>query len=148
MQLMRCEFPAVRPAGRPSWTTTASVKKPAAGVRCTSSRRDDAEFGCGSDGLVDEGMIVLRRRIHEMKAAETSWEPPAEWSAWEKEWYGSYDADVCELVGLLQAFLMSSRPGVGVGVVAVLMLSVPTSVFLLLCHLLDASRALLSNLQH
>ncbi|BAS70136.1 Os01g0121500, partial [Oryza sativa Japonica Group] len=99
-------------------------------------------------GVVDEGMIELRRRIHEMRAAESGWEPPAEWAAWEKEWYGSYDADVCALVGAVQAFLMSSRPGVGVGIVAAVAVSVPTTAFVLVSGLLHASQSLLSNLQH
>ena len=168
MQLASCQLPAAaagRSGGRPSWTTTTPpaltviVKKPAvassptptraARCRCSSSGRDEAEFGCGGGGgLVDEGMVVLRRRIHEMRAAERNWEPPEEWAAWEKEWYGTYDADVCDLVGALQGFLLSSRPGVGVGILAVLVLAVPASAFALVSHLLDASRAIISNLHH
>ena len=158
MQLASCQLPAAaagRSGGRPSWTTTTPpaltviVKKPAvassptptraARCRCSSSGRDEAEFGCGGDGggLVDE-----------MRAAERNWEPPEEWAAWEKEWYGTYDADVCELAGALRAFLVSSRPGVGVGLLAVLVLAVPASAFALVSHLLDASRAIISNLHH
>ncbi|CAL4977502.1 unnamed protein product [Urochloa decumbens] len=167
MQLASCEFfgaaAARRPGAaaswsgrRPSLTTaapalTVTKRKPTA-VRChrsSSSRRDDAEFSCGGGGrLVDEGMLVLRRRIHEMRAAERGWEPPEEWAAWEKEWYGTYDADVCELLAALQGFLVSSRPGVGVGILAVLALAVPASAFVLVTHLLDASRAVVSNLHH
>jgi hypothetical protein len=98
--------------------------------------------------MVDEGMVVLRRRIHEMEAAERGWEPPQNWAAWEKEWYATYDADVCRLLGLLQAFLASSRPGVGVGLVAVLVLAVPAFAFALVSVLLDASRAIVSSLHH
>ncbi|EAY72320.1 uncharacterized protein [Oryza sativa Japonica Group] len=158
MQPAISQFPAaaVRLAGpalpyrRPPQKTTTSVtlRKPAA-VR--SRRRDDADqffSGGGGGGVVDEGMIELRRRIHEMRAAESGWEPPAEWAAWEKEWYGSYDADVCALVGAVQAFLMSSRPGVGVGIVAAVAVSVPTTAFVLVSGLLHASQSLLSNLQH
>ncbi|CAD6239365.1 unnamed protein product [Miscanthus lutarioriparius] len=170
--MMSCEFAAVRLPGllplrsgrisRPSPLPPPAVannKKPAASTsarcRCASSRRDDAdEFSCngGSGGgggrLVDEGMVVLRRRIHEMEAAERGWAPPEDWAAWEKEWYATYDADVCRLLGVLQAFLVSSRPGVGVGLVAVLVLAVPASAFVLVSLLLDASRAIVSNLQH
>ncbi|TKW13173.1 hypothetical protein SEVIR_5G081800v4 [Setaria viridis] len=165
MQLASCEFSAAarRPGAadlfsrRPSSTTAAAApalltvtKKPAAArCHCSSrSRGDDAEFGGGGGRLVDEGMLVLRRRIHEMRAAERNWEPPEEWAAWEKEWYGTYDADVCDLLGALQAFLVSSRPGVGVGLLAALVLAVPASAFVLVTHLLDASRAIISNLQH
>ena len=172
MQLASCELPAA--AGRPGAAASrrsgrrpsppalpvVAIKKPAAAssptptraarCRCSSSGRDEAEFGCGGGGggLVDEGMVVLRRRIHEMRAAERNWEPPEEWAAWEKEWYGTYDADVCDLVGALQGFLVSSRPGVGVGILAVLVLAVPASAFALVSHLLDASRAIISNLHH
>lgn len=93
-------------------------------------------------------MVVLRRRIHEMEAAERGWEPPQEWAAWEKEWYATYDADVCRLLAVLQAFLVGSRPGVGVGLVAVLALAVPASAFVLVSLLLDASRAVASSLHH
>uniref|UniRef100_A0A0E0JDG1 Uncharacterized protein n=1 Tax=Oryza punctata TaxID=4537 RepID=A0A0E0JDG1_ORYPU len=161
MQPAICQFPAaVRLAGpalpssrRPPQKTTTSVtfcREPAASTRTTvmkSRRRDDADQFSGG-GVVDEGMIELRRRIHEMRAAESGWEPPAEWAAWEKEWYGSYDADVCALVGAVQAFLMSSRPGVGVGIVAAVAVSVPASAFLLLSALLHASHSLLANLHH
>lgn len=171
--MMSCEFAAVRLPGllalrsgrisRPSSIpppppppAVTKNKKPAASStsssRCASSRRDDAEFSCNNGGgggrMVDEGMVVLRRRIHEMEAAERGWEPPDEWAAWEKEWYATYDADVCRLLGLLQAFLASSRPGVGVGLVAVLVLAVPASAFVLVSLLLDASRAIVSNLPH
>ncbi|CAO2204875.1 unnamed protein product [Urochloa humidicola] len=146
---------------------TATNRKPAASssssatVRChchrSSSCRsgDDAEFSCGDDGgrMVDEGMLVLRRRIHEMRAAERGWEPPEEeWAAAreEEERYGTYDdADVCGgLLAALQGFLVGSRPGVGVGILAVLALAVPASAFALVTHLLDASRAVVSNLHH
>jgi len=115
-----CEFTAVRLPGllplrsgrisRPSPMpppppAVANNKKPTAStsVRCASSRRDDAEFSCNNGGgrLVDEGMVVLRRRIHEMEAAERGWAPPEDWAAWEKEWYATYDADVCRLLGVL-----------------------------------------------
>ncbi|KXG32030.1 uncharacterized protein LOC8079043 [Sorghum bicolor] len=167
-----CEFAAVlalrsnrsRPSSPPPPLLPASVanKKPAASSststrrwRCASSRRDDDadEFSCNGTGggggggrMVDEGMVVLRRRIHEMEAPERGWEPPQEWAAWEKEWYATYDADVCHLLGVLQAFLVSSRPGVGVGLVAVLALAVPASAFVLVSLLLDASRAIVSSL--
>ncbi|XP_040375747.1 uncharacterized protein LOC121053239 [Oryza brachyantha] len=148
MQLASCEFPAavVRRAGPalPCRRRTRTTLRRPAWAR--PSRRDGAEFsGGGGGGAVDEGMVVLRRRIHEMRAAERGWEPPAEWAAWEKEWYGRYDADVCAAVGAVQAFLMRSRPGVGVGIVAAVAVSVPASALLLLFHLLHASQALLAN---
>ncbi|CAO2160846.1 unnamed protein product [Urochloa humidicola] len=166
MQLASCDFSAAavrRPGAATSWSgrrpslpttapsLTTTKRKPAAVVRChrrSSSRRDDAEFSCSGGRLVDEGMLILRRRIHEMRAAERGWEPPEEWAAWEKEWYGTYDADVCGFLAAVQEFLVTSRPGVGVGILAVLALAVPASAFVLVSHLLDASRAVVSNLHH
>ncbi|GJN05980.1 hypothetical protein PR202_ga23661 [Eleusine coracana subsp. coracana] len=155
-----CKFASIlgpKPAScwsrqRPSLTMTTAAsttkkKRAAAIVACAASRRDDgSEFSCGDgDGgrLVDEGMVALRRRIDEIRAAEcAAWE--------EEEWYvASANADVCYLIGALQALLLSERPGVGVELVAALALAVPASAFVLVSHLLlDASRGILSNLPH
>lgn len=137
----------------PPGAVAANKNNPAASARCraSSSRRrrdDDAEFSCGGGGLVDDGMVVLRRRIHEMEAAERNWEPPHDWARWEKEWCATYDADVCDLAAMLRALLTGLRPGVGVGLLAALALALPASAFVLVSHVLDASRALLSNLHH
>ncbi|KAL2518900.1 hypothetical protein Adt_15147 [Abeliophyllum distichum] len=90
--------------------------------------------------LVDENMIVLRMRIHQMKTAEGNHAtplPPADWMEWEKKWYVSYDSDVFEAVGLLQNLLMDSRPSLVLGVVALMIFSGSTSLALLLCYLVD-----------
>jgi hypothetical protein len=153
MQLGSCEsavaggrVPASWSCQRPSRPLTSTKKKQrAAAVACAASRRNDAD---GSGRLVDEGMAVLRQRIHELRAAEGGLEPPAEWE--ESDRHGTYyDADViCGLVGALQALIMSDCPGVGVGIVAALALAVPSSAFILATHLLDASRGILSSLSH
>ncbi|RWW46575.1 hypothetical protein BHE74_00047485 [Ensete ventricosum] len=80
----------------------------------------------GGGGLVDENMIVLRRRIHEMKMAERNYEAPSEWMDWEKRYYARYHADVSDILCLLQTLLMNTRPSVAIGLMAVLALSVPT----------------------
>ncbi|KAL2546223.1 uncharacterized protein Fot_15456 [Forsythia ovata] len=90
--------------------------------------------------LVDENMIVLRMRIHQMKTAEETHAPslpPADWMEWEKKWYVNYDSDVFEAVGLLQNLLMDSRPSLVLGVVALMIFSGSTSLALLLCNLVD-----------
>ncbi|KAJ4961141.1 hypothetical protein NE237_021051 [Protea cynaroides] len=56
--------------------------------------------------MVDENMIVLRKRIHEMKKMEKNQEPPEDWMEWEKKYYRHYNSDVYEAVGLLQTQLM------------------------------------------
>ncbi|EHA8591150.1 hypothetical protein COCNU_scaffold034767G000010 [Cocos nucifera] len=101
----------------------------------------------GSDfggGLVDENMIVLRKRIHEMKMAERNYEPPSDWMEWEKRYYTSYDSDVCQVLGLLQALLMNTRPSLAFGMMILVMLSVPASAILILYHVMEAMRSILS----
>ncbi|KAL0446800.1 UNVERIFIED_CONTAM: hypothetical protein Slati_1807900 [Sesamum latifolium] len=98
----------------------------------------------GKDGrhyngrLVDENLIVLRRRIHEMKIMEKNIdEPPSEWWAWEKQWHKFYTSDVLELVGLLQILLMNARPSIVLGLGAFLVFSVFMSLFVIFCCLVN-----------
>ncbi|GAA0143406.1 hypothetical protein LIER_04099 [Lithospermum erythrorhizon] len=87
--------------------------------------------------LVDEDMIVLRMRIRDMKmSSEVKNEAPWYWMEWEKKWYEKYDSDICEAMGMLQRFLMDARPGLVVGLLALVMLSVSTSSAFVLGHLL------------
>ncbi|KAG6516272.1 uncharacterized protein LOC121973795 [Zingiber officinale] len=106
-----------------------------------------AAFGWDYSGgrLVDESMIVLRKRIHEMKMAETNYEPPADWMDWEKRYYATYHADVCEVMCLLQTVLMSTRPSWAIGIFAAVTLSVPASAVLISVHLLEALNSLISR---
>ncbi|KAJ6838582.1 uncharacterized protein M6B38_318165 [Iris pallida] len=119
----------------------------------SATRRDRSGDGRRS---VDESMIVLRRRMEEVRARElrsrSGGEAEAgaerfEWTEWEKEYYaGSYGSDVCRVVGFMQsALLTGTRPTVAVALLAALLLSVPTSVALLGFHLLDALRSVLTN---
>jgi len=41
---------------------------------------------------VDESMIILRKRIREMKMIERNYEHPEDWMEWEKQYYACYDA--------------------------------------------------------
>lgn len=110
-------------------------------------------------------MIVLRKRMEEVRArelrsrrssssdeaeaeaeAEALQQQQFEWTEWEKEYYaGCYGSDVCHVVGLVQSVLARTRPTVAVGLLAALLLSVPTSVTLLGFHLVDALRSVLTN---
>lgn len=94
-------------------------------------------------------MIVLRRRMDELRAAERGddTDTPArlDWTEWEEEYYaGCYVSDVCQVVGLVQNVLVRTRPGVSVALLAILVLSVPTSATLLAFHLFDALRCVLN----
>ncbi|KAK9277714.1 hypothetical protein L1049_007261 [Liquidambar formosana] len=94
--------------------------------------------------LVDENMIVLRKRIHEMTMVERNDEPPSNWMEWEKQYYASYDSDVCEAMGILQSRLMNTRPSLALGMVALITLSVPTSTAVIVFHLMELAKGVLA----
>ncbi|KAH0858223.1 hypothetical protein HID58_086484 [Brassica napus] len=104
-------------------------------VSAAASSGKDHYYGGGR--LVDENIIVLRKRIHEMKMVERNYEPPSHWMDWEKRFYSSYDSVICESVGLLQSFLMNSRPTVAIATLLLLIVSVPVSSSVLAFRLLD-----------
>uniref|UniRef100_A0A0D3G9S9 Uncharacterized protein n=1 Tax=Oryza barthii TaxID=65489 RepID=A0A0D3G9S9_9ORYZ len=70
---------------------------------------------------------------------------PAEWTELERRHHGSYVAGVRGAVGLLQALLVSARPGLGAGLLALLLLGVPASVLLVSAQLLAVASAVLSE---
>ncbi|CAK9154786.1 unnamed protein product [Ilex paraguariensis] len=80
-----------------------------------------------SGKLVDESMIILRQRIHEMKMVEKNSEPPDHWMEWERRYFRRYDSDVVEAVGFLQSSLMEIRPGLALGMVILVFFSVLSS---------------------
>ncbi|XP_042503818.1 uncharacterized protein LOC122080982 [Macadamia integrifolia] len=105
-------------------------------VSVVAEKRDACDWDFGGR-LVDESMIVLRRRIHEKKMVERNYEPPMDWMEWEKKYYTSYDASICKAVGVLQSLLMNTRPSLALGMVALVALSVPTSMVLVMLHLMN-----------
>ncbi|XP_038985595.1 uncharacterized protein LOC120111770 [Phoenix dactylifera] len=108
------------------------------------SRKRDAYDRDSGGRLVDENMIVLRKRIHEMKVADRNYEAPSEWMNWEKRCYASYGSDVSQLVGMVQAFLLNTRPGLAFGLAAIIAVAVPTSAVIVF-HLLEAAMSLLAR---
>ncbi|XP_062200841.1 uncharacterized protein LOC133903437 [Phragmites australis] len=117
--------------------------------RCAAFRRNTSG-GRGRYGgaLVDEGMPVLRRRIREAQMAETNYEAPAGWAAWEKRYYPAYVSDVSGLVGALQLMLMSTRPSVAIAVAALVLGSVPVSAVAALHHLAQVAGSVLQSVHH
>ncbi|XP_042003641.1 uncharacterized protein LOC121752582 [Salvia splendens] len=85
---------------------------------------------------VDENMIVLRKRIHEMKVMEGDGELPREWMEWERRVYVGYDAIICDAVGHLQSYLMDTRPSFALAMLVILALGMPTSTALVLYNLM------------
>lgn len=93
--------------------------------------------------LVDEDMIVLRMRIHDIKMTSDQNEPPSNWMEWEKRYYANYNSDICEAVGLLQTQLMNTRPSLALGMLALITLSVPFSAAALMSPFLDIFKGML-----
>ncbi|XP_049348862.1 uncharacterized protein LOC125813402 [Solanum verrucosum] len=108
----------------------------------------DQNYNSNDSGRVDKNLIVLRKRIHEMEMIEKNYEPPTEWMDWEKSLYVDYDSNICELMGLLQAQLMDTRPSLVLGMVGLIALSVPTSTVVVLFHLLELAKGILANGLH
>ena len=99
--------------------------------------------------LVDEGMDTLRRRIRQVRAESDPEEYedgdeegdgllPDEWTELERRHHGSYVAGVREAAGLLLAMLVRARPGLGAGIVALVLLGVPASALLVSAELIRA----------
>ncbi|XP_015895529.2 uncharacterized protein LOC107429368 [Ziziphus jujuba] len=105
-------------------------------IKIFASRRDHDYDG----KLVDEDMIGLRKRIHEMKMVEEKHEPPSNWMEWEKRYYPNYDSDVCEAVGLLQSELMKMRPSMVLTMVVLVSISVPVSMGVIMFHLMELAK--------
>ncbi|KAG0491482.1 hypothetical protein HPP92_004880 [Vanilla planifolia] len=92
--------------------------------------RHGDSYESGSRWSVDKSMIVLRRRIHQMRMEESGHELPAHWVEWERQVYASYAEHVYDLVGLLQTVLLSTRPIVAMAIASALLLGVPTSLLM------------------
>lgn len=102
----------------------------------SASKRDP--FGQHYDGkMVDENMIILRMRIREIEMLENKSKPPPHWTEWEKKYVENYSSDICDGVGLLQTILMNTRPGLVVGILAMVMLSMSMSMSLLVFQLME-----------
>ncbi|CAA2934670.1 Mediator of RNA polymerase II transcription subunit 18 [Olea europaea subsp. europaea] len=93
--------------------------------------------------MVDENLIILRKRIHEMKVIERNYEPPSEWMDWEKRFYANYDSIICDAMGLLQSQLMETRPSLALGIIALIALSLPTSTGVIMFHLIDIIKGII-----
>ncbi|KAK6157612.1 hypothetical protein DH2020_011860 [Rehmannia glutinosa] len=118
---------------------------PVSDARHVHAAKREAHNQNFSGRLVDENMIVLRKRIHEMKMIEKNYEPPMEWMDWEKQFYTSYDSMICEAMGHLQSYLMETRPCLALGMIALIGLSVPTSTAVVMYNLLELTKGVLSG---
>ncbi|MCD9645173.1 hypothetical protein HAX54_033895 [Datura stramonium] len=124
------------PQRRRSSTNTRTMK-----TLAMRTEANDQNYYNGRN--VDENMIVLRKRIQDMRMIERNYEPPAEWMDWEKKIYGNYNSSICEAMGLLQYLLMNTRPSLALGMVALVAFSVPTSTTIVLFHLIEFTKGIL-----
>eukprot|EP00253_Pinus_taeda_P006206 PITA_06206 len=111
-------------------------------VKAASS--SDNQFGSGDLSRVDAEMIVLRKRMQELRMQETNYSPPQHWMKWEKEWSVTYNSDICEFVGWLQKMLINTRPFVAIAVLALILLSLLVFVLLLLFQIFQVSAPLIA----
>ncbi|XP_057765886.1 uncharacterized protein LOC130986475 [Salvia miltiorrhiza] len=128
-----------------SLSSNSKSRRGVAGVRVRAMRRE-AHNHESRGRVVDENMIVLRKRIHEMKMMEADCELPREWMEWERRVYVSYDAIICDAMGHLQSYLMETRPSFALAMLVLLALSVPTSTALLIYNFLAFGNAVFSGI--
>ncbi|XP_057422970.1 uncharacterized protein LOC130716933 [Lotus japonicus] len=95
--------------------------------------------------LVDENMIILRMRIREIEMVDMKTNAPSDWTEWEKNYLEHYGSDVCEAVGMLQRLLMNMRPGLAVGMLALVMMSMTMSMSMLVFHLVELAKGITSS---
>lgn len=104
---------------------------------------------------VDKNMIVLRMRIKKIKMSEASSSsqdvpnskemPNSNWKEWEKKYSRHYQEDICAGVGILQSYLMNTRPGVALGMLTLIALSVPLSTSVVLINVFKVAKGLLAG---
>ncbi|KAL2499475.1 hypothetical protein Adt_25030 [Abeliophyllum distichum] len=109
----------------------------------------NAKQGDNEAKSVDENMIVLRMRIKKMKMLEASSGsqemPNSNWKEWEKKYCRHYLEDICEGVGLLQSFLMNTRPSLALGMLTLIAMTVPLSTYVVLFNALKVAKGLLAG---
>ncbi|KAL2531638.1 hypothetical protein Adt_04989 [Abeliophyllum distichum] len=114
-------------------------------TKVVNAKKGDNE---GESSSVDENMSVLRLHIKKMKMLEssrTSQQPSSDWMEWEKKIFTRYHEDVCEVMALLQSYLMNTRPSVALGVLALVAMSVPLSSSVAMVNVLKIAKGLLEG---
>ncbi|WCJ25279.1 hypothetical protein M5689_007176 [Euphorbia peplus] len=120
----------------------AGGRRGRSGVAVKAGRRGEESYWDSFN--VDESMIVLRMRIKEIKMLEKSKsgddidgedDEMKQWMEWEKEYYENYNEDVCEVMGLLQNYLLDVRPCLGLATLAFVLISVIISTGFAFFHL-------------
>lgn len=89
----------------------------------------------GGSGMVDDNMMILRKRIQSLRAQEKFSDMPAEWMEWERNAYASYRADICLLLSTIQSQLLTMRPGIALSIVSISLAIFPVASLLFLTAL-------------
>ncbi|XVF71487.1 hypothetical protein PTKIN_Ptkin12aG0041300 [Pterospermum kingtungense] len=116
------------------------------GCLVVAASRDSGHQWNHSGQLVNESLIVLRKRIHELKIIERNYEPPADWMEWEKQYYTSYNEFICQFVGLLQSHLMNTKPSFALGMLALIFMCLQASMIMVLVYLFQAANGVFSTI--
>ncbi|KAM7254825.1 hypothetical protein ACFE04_020066 [Oxalis oulophora] len=115
-------------------------------IKSKKSDHQDPFHGKYYRSEVDESMIILRRRIHEMKMIERNYEPPSDWNEWEKNIYTRYDFIIYDMIRILQAQLMNTRPSLALGIISLMTFTLPYLTFMGLFQFLETSKEILSGI--
>ncbi|XP_014511977.1 uncharacterized protein LOC106770694 [Vigna radiata var. radiata] len=119
----------------------SNVTAPRRSLICAS---ESDSFGHHHEGkMVDDNMILLRKRIREIEMLKTKGKASSDWNEWEKKYFQNYDSDVCEAVGVLQRVLMNTRPSFALATFALLMLTMSMSMLQLAFHLVGFAKGIL-----
>ncbi|EXC20570.1 hypothetical protein L484_027125 [Morus notabilis] len=115
-------------------------------AKACSSRGTNGSRDSGGR-LVDENMIVLRMRIRDAKMLERSTHHDhddhndrLEWMDWEKQYFVNYQEDVLEGIGLLQNWLMNTRPSLALGFLALFTMSVTISSSFVIFYVIEITK--------
>eukprot|EP01018_Ginkgo_biloba_P027233 Gb_02070 [translate_table: standard] len=103
-------------------------------VKASSSN----DSGADDPSIVDANMIVLRKRMHDLKLQEGNYEFSEEWVEWEKKLYVSYHSTIFQVIGRLQHILLNTRPSVAIALLVSICVFATTSVTLVFFHLISA----------
>eukprot|EP00253_Pinus_taeda_P033218 PITA_33218 len=95
-------------------------------VKAASS--GEYQFGSGGQNIVDANMILLRKRMLDLKMQEANYKTPEEYMEWEKEIYPAYHAQVFRAMEWLQYTLINTRPVVAITLLSLISASVPLSI--------------------
>ena len=147
---MAIKFTLPNVSPRPSLPVSPRKRRPLGVISACAGRERNGRDREGSGKIVDENMIVLRMRIRDTKMSEIGHDrdqnrPPSDWMEWEKQYFVYYEEDVLEGIGLLQNYLMNIRPCLALAYVALLTLSVPISSGLVIFHVMEITKHVLSR---